>query len=306
MMIELPAADLGVSTQFVESLARAASHHYKTYSIPKRTGGFREIHHPSKRLKAVQRWLLANVIEALPVHAAAAAYRRGRSILDNAEVHVKSRYLLRMDLESFFPSISQLDISNYISSHPHLFLGWTSLDVELFGRLVCRNSALTIGAPTSPALSNALCYDLDVNITSLCARSDVMYTRYADDLFFSARRPNVLREIERDVQTVIADIGIPANLKINKAKTRHSSKRGTRRVTGIVLGSDGKPHVGRTYKRRIRTLIHTLDTLDTPSRASLSGMIAHATGLDPQFMNSLISKFGLVLVRRAMIGPSRG
>lgn len=37
------------------------------------------------------------------------------------------------------------------------------------------------------------------------------------------------------------------------AATRHSSRRQTRRVTGITLGSDGKPAVGRSLKRRIRS-----------------------------------------------------
>jgi len=257
-----------------------------------------------RRLKALQRWLLTNVIEALPVHAAAAAYRKNRSIFHNAAVHAKSRYLLRMDLTEFFPSITQADLSNYVTEHVALFNDWTPLDVDIFCRLVCRNSTLTIGAPTSPALSNAMCYEMDVLLHALCTKSGVAYSRYADDLFLSSDRPDVLRQIEADVMKLVSELKVPAKLRVNTAKTRHSSKRGARRVTGVVLGSDGCPYVGRAFKRKIRALIHKFDALDNPQRASLAGMIAYATGFDPQFMNSLIDKYGLHVVRKATGVPA--
>lgn len=300
MIVERMARELGLSVAFVTAIARGASYEYKMYRIPKRTGGSRTIYHPSKRLKALQRWLLANTIETLPVHQAARAYRKNQSIFQNAGAHVNSRYLLRMDLTDFFPSITQADVAKYIADRKAFFNGWSALDVETFCRLVCRNSALMIGAPTSPALSNAVCYDMDTQLEALCAKNQVTYTRYADDLFFSTREPKILSELETTVVKTIAKLKIPAGLKVNASKTRHSSKRGARRVTGVVLGSDGHPHIGRKFKRKIRALIHKFDSLDGPTRASLSGMIAYASGFDPQFVNSLITKYGLDPVRHAM------
>jgi RNA-directed DNA polymerase len=298
MIIERMARDLGLPTGFIVNLAHGASYEYKIYSIPKRSGGHRVIHHPSRRLKALQRWLLSTVIQGLPIHPAATAYRKHRSIFQNAAVHAKSRFLLRMDLTNFFPSLTQSDLVNYVAEHVALFSDWTPLDIDVFCRLVCRNLTLTIGAPTSPALSNALCYEMDVLMHALCAKSGVAYSRYADDLFFSCDQPNVLRQIEKDVAQVVSQLKIPANIRLNPAKTRHSSKRRERRVTGIVLGSDGCIYVGRVLKRKIRALIHTVDSLDASQRASLSGLIAYVAGYDPQFMNSLIDKYGLQLVRK--------
>jgi RNA-directed DNA polymerase len=302
MIVERMAKELGLSAGFVQGLARGASYEYIEYEIPKRTGGFRTIHHPSKRLKALQRWLLVNVIERLPVHAAARAYRKHQSIFGNAKIHASSRYLLRMDLRNFFPSINQVDIGKYIAERRALFSGWEQSDIDVFCKLVCRNSVLTIGAPTSPALSNALCSEMDTTLDALCAKNQVTYTRYADDLFFSTAQADVLREIEKQVITAVSDLKLPSNLKINGSKTRHSSKRGARRVTGIVLGSDGKPYIGRKLKRKIRALVHQLDSLDGSAKASLAGMIAYARGFDPQFINQLILKYGLPAVRKAMDG----
>jgi RNA-directed DNA polymerase len=189
MIIERMAFQLGVSTSYIERLSRGASHAYKEYLIPKRSGGTRTIHHPSKPLKALQRWVLSNVIEALPVHPSAFAYRKQRSILDNANAHAGSGYLLRMDLTDFFPSITQVDLARYIAERPSWFLDWTPSDIDICCRIVCRRSVLTIGAPTSPALTNAICYDMDASLQSLSARQGVTYTRYADDVFFLQSDP---------------------------------------------------------------------------------------------------------------------
>lgn len=299
MILEQMAQELGLSSLYITSMARSASYRYKTFQIAKRSGGLRTIHHPSKPLKGLQRWLLANVIESWLVHPAAAAYRPKKSIWDNASKHAASRFLLRMDFADFFPSITEKDILYYISERASLFSDWTDLDKTIFCMLVCRQSALTIGAPTSPALSNAICYDMDAALDAACTKNGVIYTRYADDLFFSTNRPKVLGQIETDVTREVSRLKTPGGLRINTSKTRHSSKKGARRVTGIVLGSDGQPCIGRKFKRRIRSMIYELDWLDEPAKASLRGMIAYARGMDADFMNSLIMKYGLERVREA-------
>ena len=156
MLIEKMATELGIPVRFVQKLANSASHEYKSYNIPKRSGGFREIHHPSRQLKGLQRWLLTNVIDKFPVHEAATAYRKGGSIFKNAATHATSRYLLRMDFENFFPSIKSADLRAYLhrcAEHQLVELdGWTSNDTDLFCQIVLRHSALTIGAPTSPRM----------------------------------------------------------------------------------------------------------------------------------------------------------
>jgi len=298
MMVEQMAVDLGLTAKFIATFSRTASHAYKSYKIPKRGGGERPIHHPSKQLKSMQRWLLAYVIESLPVHPAATAYRKQRSILDNARVHAASKFLLRMDCENFFPSITESDVFFYIEQRPGLFPDWTPFDVEVFSKLICRKGRLTIGAPTSPGLSNVLCYEMDSILADLCVKRGVNYTRYADDLFFSASKPNVLGSLQPEIEQVIADLKLPAALKMNPKKTRHSSRRGRRRATGIVLGSDGEPHIGRALKRRIRSLIHGWDSLAPDARLSLAGLVTYATGFDPDFLDSLIIKYGHAVMRK--------
>src|SRR6266566_8600763 len=121
----------------------------------------RPIYHPSRQLKSMQRWFLAYVIEKLPIHPAAMAYRKHTSVLDNASIHAGAKFLLRMDCKQFFPSITEADLRLYIQERASYFSGWSIFDIDVFCKLVCRNSRLTIGAPTSPAISNVICYDMD-------------------------------------------------------------------------------------------------------------------------------------------------
>lgn len=302
MLIEQISTSLGLPLSYVGRVASAASHSYKEYTVPKRGGGTRTIFHPARPLKALQRWLALNVISSWPVHPSAMAYRKGVSIYENARLHCQSNYLLRMDFSSFFESIQEVDLRRYIETKQPLFSEWSSADIDVFCRICLRFGRLTIGAPTSPALANALCYELDSKLEQYCSSMEITYSRYADDLFFSTKHPNLLSLIESHVVDVVSSLEIPSQLSLNGNKTRHSSRKGARRVTGIVLGSDGKPYIGRDLKRRIRAMIHGYSLLSAKERATLSGLLSYAVGFDPDFKNSLIAKYGLTAVQRASEG----
>lgn len=304
MILEKMSSELLLPFSNTERLVLTASYQYKAYAIKKRNGKDRIIHQPSRRLKALQRWLLTNVIASWPVHPAAMAYRQGRSIFDNARVHAESMYLLRMDMQDFFHSITVDDMRAYMEKRKSLFDGWTPTDQDGFRNLVLRHGRLTIGAPTSPAISNALCFDLDSALANIGLDHGVAYTRYADDLFFSSRKQNVLKEVEEQVHLQVSNLTIPAGLKINPKKTTHSSKRGARRVTGIVLGSDGNAYVSRKTKRCVRALVRNVDKLDPGTRAKLAGLIAYVSGFEPSFVNSLILKYGPEKVEKARKKPA--
>jgi len=292
MIIEQIAAGLGLPVKYVVKLSNGASHHYKSYQIRKKSGGFRTIHHPSRRLKAIQTWILRNILSSFPVHDAAVAYRKGKSTFDNASVHASARFLLRLDLEAFFPSIVVDDFRRYVETYRTLFDGWTAEDYRCVSGLLFRAGQLTIGAPTSPTLSNILCAGIDVAIAEMSRIKKIRYTRYADDLFFSGDTPNVLGTVPSEVEAILRASVIPQNLRLNRKKTVFSSKKNNRQVTGITLGSDGIPRVPRSYKRLIRSLIHRFGLLSDKEKISLAGMISYVVGFEPSFMNGLVKKYG--------------
>ncbi len=295
-------ASLRIPASYIEGLAAKADHAYYEFTIRKASGGLRHISHPSRELKALQRWLQHNLIDTWPVHECAFAYRRGVGIRSHAAVHARSRYLLRLDTVDFFPSIGWRDVGEYLSSLPRGTENWTAEDRRLFGRLVCRKAQLTIGAPSSPGLSNALCFELDKQLVALAAEVGALYSRYADDLFFSAVERDCLWEVPDRVSALLDALDCPGNLRLNPAKTRHSSKKGRRQVTGLVLSSDDTVRIGRHRKRFIRGLIHRWGTLSGEERSHLAGLLAFAIDVEPDFLNALVLKYGHERVRQAQLG----
>lgn len=201
-------------------------------------------------------------------------------------------------MKDFFPSITSGDFETNVMSNPGQFLGWTSSDVASIARLLLKGQRMTIGAPSSPALSNDLCFELDAAISSVALGKDLRYTRYADDLFFSAHLPNLLGDVTDAVADILRTLIVPKNLQLNLSKTVHSSTKGNRQVTGITLGSDGLPRIPRQYKRWIRSLIHNFESLSDLQKASLAGMISYVSGLEPGFINSLVKKYGYEQFKR--------
>src|SRR5208283_4977216 len=102
MLLDRMETELGLPRAWIAFTAKIASHAYKEYFVTGRSGNRRIVHHPSRPLKALQRWLLRKIVHSLPIHSATTAYELGRGILTNAKQHVGARFLLRMDFMEFF------------------------------------------------------------------------------------------------------------------------------------------------------------------------------------------------------------
>jgi RNA-directed DNA polymerase len=157
---------------------------------------------------------------------------------------------------------------------------------------------LSIGAPSSPMVSNILLYRFDLAIEGLCAGMGVIYTRYADDLTFSTNRTDVLQRIEKQIPKICTALGSP-RLFLNRQKTVYASKRGSRRVTGLVLSNDGLVSIGRDKKRGIRATFHKYMSggLADDEVAHLAGMLAFINSVEPSFLRRLSEKYGSAAVR---------
>ncbi len=297
MLRELP-----YSSDELDDLITTAQHRYKVYRIPKRQPNqFRTIAQPSPEIKLIQRWLINNVFSSLPIHKLATAYRKGKSIGDHAELHAKNRFLLKMDFTNFFPSISVLDIRRYLVE-----IGKMSVeDARLISLLVCwRDKAkgklcLSIGAPSSPHLSNVMLYAFDKKIVQLCRAHKVTYSRYADDLAFSTNRKEVLSEIARQVQGVCEELEYP-KLEINRNKTVSTSSAFKRVLVGLILTPEGTISLGREKKRRLRCELYRFsqDRLDMTDIARLRGELAFAWSVEKQFIYSLLRQLGAEVFKK--------
>ncbi len=294
MILERIAQETGVSRDEIWKIVLTANHRYKTYRIRKRTCGYRVIDHPTPDLKFLQRWLNRNIFRSLPVHEKAFAYRRGTSIADNARVHARNNYLLKIDFAGFFPSLKDSDVRPLLERHAaERLLTLTETDIDTILRIVCKHGALTIGAPSSPLLSNAIMYDFDCFVTDLCRDNYIEYSRYADDLFLSTDHSNQLANILEAIRTDLRNRASP-RLTINDDKTVFTSKKRRRIAAGLVLTSDGHLSIGREKKRSIRTLIYlySTDMLPLDEISYLRGYLAFVNSVEPDFLVRVRRKFG--------------
>lgn len=285
---------LGLPVAYLDKLARMASFLYRTYHIPKKGGGKRVIHHPTAELKLIQRWISDRVCNIFTVHDSVYSYRVGRSIADHARVHQGAGFLLRIDLKNFFPSISRNDLVEFFRRAE-----LDEVSSDWIASICSYRGGLAIGAPSSPSLSNAICYKIDSRLYSVCRKNGILYTRYADDLYFSTSNKGILGSIERDVSIILRDSKLPSRLRVNRAKTIHSSRRGRMMVTGIVLKPDGIS-VGRKRKRHAREMVYAWDNLEPHERASLAGLLGFIRDIEPQYIDRMYIMYGFEKMDKAM------
>ena len=309
-IIQRISQDTGMSEAYILKLIRKAPYSYRNYNIPKKNGGVRHISHPSAELKVIQSWVLDNILASFPVHENVYSYKKSIGVASHAECHRKSNYLARLDLQNFFPSITSTDVRVLIARHRDKLPPWiTADDFQMICRIVSRHDpdrgrlAITIGAPTSPAISNSILYDLDCLISEHCEDLGVVYTRYADDLYFSTSAPNVLCGVVDFVRRKIADSIFP-RISVNEEKTVFTSRKRRMIVTGVTIASDRKLSIGRDAKRSIRTQVFlaSQNKLDSEELECLRGKLNYYRSVEPGLIDSLVRKFGESIVLRILRG----
>lgn len=294
------ATDLSIPDGLIDEAISVARAHVKIFRIDKRSGGSREIFHPSKKLKTIQYWLMHSAFNHMPVHDASMAYRDGISILHNANMHRSNRFFLKMDLEDFFPSISFNDFIPilrdwHLNSKPKWAL---DRDAELLIKRVCfyKNDRLAIGYPSSPIISNIVMSEFDSKVSALIADDKygkVVYTRYADDLVFSTDKKGACAEIKREMHTLIQATTSP-NINVNHNKTRiGSSTGGSASVTGLKICSGGHITIHRKQKDHIRLLLslYRKGTLNPEEERSLLSHLSYCHYVAPDFYTKISKKF---------------
>jgi RNA-directed DNA polymerase len=304
------AAALGISVKELYFYAihreRDRFFNYIRFAIPKRGGGHRVIMAPKRRLKALQRRLLELLVNKLPVSEHAHGFRAGRDTRSNAEPHVGQKMVIRVDLKNFFPTVTFGRVRGYLIALGYGFPVATSLaclmteaerqPVELEnGTLVhvpVTNRHCVQGAPTSPALCNALVMKLDRRIAGLARKFGVNYTRYADDLTFSGPLDHKQAfGLTQAVRRIVEAEGFI----VNADKTLLLSHARRQTVTGAVVNQT--LGLSRQERRRLRAMLHhesqdkpLHDTEKQPATsAQLHGKLAYLKMLNAEQWEKLTS-----------------
>lgn len=235
---------LGQSPKAIWGKVKNANKLYNIYEVPKKSGGKRLLCSPKGDLKFTQRRILNCFLNKMPVSQYATAYVKGKTLVENACPHTGKKHLLKMDISDFFGSIT---FEQVYSAAFNTRIFPKQIGVALT-KLCCRRDVLPQGAPTSPALSNLVMKRFDDYIGSWCKMRGISYTRYCDDMTFSADKP--LYNVYEKVKNMLDEMGFEVNTK----KTRFVTASSRQSVTGLTVNDH--VNVSREYKRELRKEIH--------------------------------------------------
>lgn len=247
-----------------------ASSRYTNFEIPKKsritntnqgTKEKREIQAPNTSLKLIQRKLSQVLYSVYQVKTCVHGFVPARSILTNARVHKKKRWILNIDLESFFKSINFGRVRGMFMAVPY---ECNSSVATVLAQICCYNNSLPQGAPTSPIVSNMICAKLDSQLKRLAQLFRCTYTRYADDITFSTTRSEFPKELasvassDNGSKVILGEVLVSTiasnGFQINQQKTRLQSSTSHQEVTGLTVNRF--PNLDRRYIRQIRAMLH--------------------------------------------------
>ncbi len=270
--------------------AEAPEHpHYVYFEVAKRSGGKRLLASPHQRLRAAQSFIEKEILSKLELTPSAHGFVKGRSTVTNARPHLGQAFVVNLDLETFFPSITFPRIRGLFGSMGYSPAVATILALlttepprvraEISGKtywVAAGERGLPQGASTSPLLSNLVARKLDRRLHGMATKLGFVYTRYADDLTFSGpvdSRSQAGYLIAR-VRHIVEEEGFT----INEKKGRVQGRRSRQQVTGIVVND--KLGVSRDEVRRLRALLHQAQKsgLESCNRESLPHFRAHVLG----------------------------
>jgi RNA-directed DNA polymerase len=242
---------LAVPLEILRGVALKAEKLYNSWEEPKKGGGFRRIADPKPELKTIQKAihrLLMGVRLANCSHGGV----KGRSNLTNAGIHAGKKWILNLDFKSFFPNVSYLRVYKLFCKE----LGCSPDVGSLLTRLCTFNGAIPQGAPTSTDIANLVCRNLDQRLMGLSAKYGNDYSRFVDDLTFSAQL--IPYSFINKVKEIISKNGFKLNLEKESLCGRHQPQI----VTGLSVNRK-RPSVPRETQRRYRAEKHIFEKYES-------------------------------------------
>lgn len=272
-------------------VGRSIENPYRVFKIHKRphTNGlkrYRTICAPDPQLLIVQRWLATNILNhATPfVHGSSKAFAPDCTLLRAAEPHCGAKWLIKVDVQNFFESISEIAayrvfrrlgyqalisfelarlctrLGSYTLRRSHqqwLRNPWRRYEIEAYNHRYSRIGHLPQGAPSSPMLANLAMHATDEELHALALKSRVTYTRYADDLIFSTKDPVFTRKeairVVGSVYRILGKYGFSPNI----AKTRIVPPRARKIVLGLLV-DESSPRLPREFREKMRMHLYYL------------------------------------------------
>lgn len=248
--------------------------------------GKRVILSPCDKLKYAQRYFKNALNWVYPLK---------MDIAKSAKIHCGKKWVLKLDIKDFYGSVPSEYIEHVVKNTCKRI---KNADVNYYLMITTQNGKLPTGAPTSAHIANACFTPVDKRIRAYCRAICVDYSRYMDDMTFSADNKFLLNMVEKFVQKTLTNFGY----KLNTQKTKYISDNKQQNVLGLVVNND-TVRMSKDFRRKLRAMIHSYSvckssgskeidlkyrTWDEHAIAKLNGYLAYTKQVDRKSYDKLL------------------
>ncbi|WP_373377344.1 reverse transcriptase domain-containing protein [Cupriavidus nantongensis] len=280
-------------------------------------GKKRLVYVPDKVLKKYHSFLNLFIFNRLPVNEDVVfSYRKGTNVAAAVREHCNSKHFFQTDISNFFESITADIVRRCILQ------GVDQIPVEDIGEYIDRiidlvtiDGRLPLGFSTSPAISNVALLPFDDALANYCARNNLIYTRYSDDITISSVDKEPLCELDGAIRDILSAHEFP-EMKLNERKTKISSTGRKIKILGMVILPNGQVSLDAKIKNRTETLLHLyvhnqsllseITNSDLQgSYETLSGLLNYANTIDKSYLDKLRRKYGITVIDTLIHQPKK-
>lgn len=238
---------LGLKRDELRKIAKTAGRHYRPYDLHKNgTNKWRHIDNPDYSLKNIQKRILKNILNKglhhLPNEMTGGI--SGKSVVENAKIHVKKDCIGIIDIKDCFPNTKHLRIYNIWRD----FFGCGEKTVGILTQLTTFQDRLPQGAPTSPFLCNLSLISIFREIELYTKKHSLNLSIFVDDITISGKRINVINAIDPIIKMLTKN-----KYAVRRRKVKIIGSGFRQKVTGAITNS--KVSIGRNEIKLIRGLI---------------------------------------------------
>jgi hypothetical protein len=281
---------------------------YRTFHIPKSSGGLRRIDAPEPELMNALRRLKTLFEENLFAlyHTTAFAYVRGRCTVDAIKRHQRneSKWFVKLDFTNFFGSTTP----GFVLAMLSMIFPFSEIVKTVDGKealvkaldLCFLNDGLPQGTPISPFLTNVMMIPIDHRLSNYLRNFDshrFVYTRYADDLLISCKHDFDSGKVQAFVDGVLHEFNAPFTIK--PEKTRYGSSAGRNWNLGVMLNKDNQITIGHKKKKQFKAMLDNYIRMKQSGQSwelhdiqVLSGLISYYRMIERDYIDYVIQGYG--------------
>ena len=256
----------------LEQLRTDSSRLYRVMRRQKKNGSWKEFCAPDKSLMKIQDNINRHILRFLKPARNVYGFSGG-SIVGAITPHLGSRVILCVDVVDAFPSVKSKDVLDWLTEGRSMYIdefgrfqrlanpGWFSwYAAKAITDLVTFKGFLPRGAPTSPRIFDLICEPLDKALQKLADKVGGIYTRYADNIYFSMPVDSFPSPVRNAILKRIEGYRRKGPcFNWHKLKIL---KMGGNSVRALGLNIAGKKiHNTRSFKRQLRFALHHVNWL---------------------------------------------